>query len=423
MDLISELPEALLLNILSLLPAQDVASTMFLSKRWRFLWTSVPRLEYDDSYQGTEYRKFSRFVDRFLFLHESPVIETLHFKLGKTCGGEDIRVWIRAADKCCVRELIFEIDASSNDSPPIVLPSSLYTRCIMLVTLKLNKVILEDTSSSIAFPSLKTLSLVSVEYPGDEFVSSLLSSCHVLEDLHVEQCSSDNVTIFNVRVPSLKSLVLHALADDDDDDDEYGFVIDTPSLEWLDIVDYREGFCIIENGMPKIMTASFDVNYSHSGEIMRTITSVKRLDLCLSTSSKNAYPSGSVFCCLAHLKICTCQTEWLELLMCMLRYSPKLQSLRLKQYHEIEACNPRPCWTEPNSVPDCLVSSLEALEWVGYEGTEEEKEVVAFILRSAKCLERVTIYSSSKDPCKKLELVKELSFLPRCSSSCNFLFD
>ncbi|KAJ4870712.1 putative FBD-associated F-box protein [Raphanus sativus] len=391
MDLISELPEALLLNILSLLPAQDVASTMFLSKRWRFLWTSVPRLEYDDSYQGTEYRKFSRFVDRFLFLHESPVIETLHFKLGKTCGGEDIRVWIRAADKCCVRELIFEIDASSNDSPPIVLPSSLYTRCIMLVTLKLNKVILEDTSSSIAFPSLKTLSLVSVEYPGDEFVSSLLSSCHVLEDLHVEQCSSDNVTIFNVRVPSLKN--------------------------------YREGFCIIENGMPKIMTASFDVNYSHSGEIMRTITSVKRLDLCLSTSSKNAYPSGSVFCCLAHLKICTCQTEWLELLMCMLRYSPKLQSLRLKQYHEIEACNPRPCWTEPNSVPDCLVSSLEALEWVGYEGTEEEKEVVAFILRSAKCLERVTIYSSSKDPCKKLELVKELSFLPRCSSSCNFLFD
>lgn len=110
MDLISELPDELLLRILSLLPAQDVASMMLLSKRWRFLWTSVPRLEYDDSYQSIEYRRFSCFVDRFLFLHEAPVIETLHFKLGKTCGAEDIRVCIRAADKCCVRELILEID-------------------------------------------------------------------------------------------------------------------------------------------------------------------------------------------------------------------------------------------------------------------------------------------------------------------------
>ncbi|KAJ4867147.1 putative FBD-associated F-box protein [Raphanus sativus] len=267
MDLISELPEALLLRILSLLPAQDVASTMLLSKRWRFLFTSVPRLEYDDNYHSIEYGRFSRFVDRFLFLHEAPaiVIETLHFKLGKNCGAEDIRVCIRAADKCCVRELIFEIDGglASSESPPIVLPSSLYAGCRMLVTLKLSKVILEDVSSSISFPSLKTLSLLSVEYPGDEFVSRLLSSCHVLEVLHVEQCPSDNVTVFTVRVPSLKN---------------------TPSLEWLDIVDHREGFCIIENGMPKIMTARLDVIYSHSGETMRSITSVKRLDLCLLTS-------------------------------------------------------------------------------------------------------------------------------------------
>ncbi|KAF8100471.1 hypothetical protein N665_0224s0054, partial [Sinapis alba] len=247
-------------------------------------------------------------------------------------------------------------------------------------------------SSSISFPSLKTLSLLSVEYPGDEFVSSFLSSCHVLEDLHVEQCPSDNMTIFTVRVASLKSLVLHALDKRylHDDNDEDGFVIDTPSLEWLDIVDNRDGFCIIENGMPKIMTASF-----------------------------NEYPSGSVFSCLVHLKICTCDKEWLNLLMCMLRDSPKLKSLRLEECHLIEACDLRPCWNEPNSVPECLLSSLEVLEWVG---TEEEKEVVAFILRSASCLEKVTICSSSTDPCKKLEIITELLFVSRCSSTCNFIF-
>lgn len=93
----------------------------------------------------------------------------------------------------------------------------------------------------------------------------------------------------------------------------------------------------------------------------------------------------------------------------------------LSQCHILQAW--RPCWKEPNSVPECLLSSLEALEWVGYEGTEEEKEVVAFILRSANCLEKVSICSNSTDPCKKLELVKELLFLSRCSSTCNFIFD
>ncbi|KAG2243281.1 hypothetical protein Bca52824_094876 [Brassica carinata] len=87
----------------------------------------------------------------------------------------------------------------------------------------------------------------------------------------------------------------------------------------------------------------------------------------------------------------------------MLRYSPKLQSLTLKECHLVEACDPRPCWSEPNSVPECLLLSLEALEWVDYEGTEEAKEVVAFILRSARCLEKVTICSSSTDPCKLVQ--------------------
>lgn len=282
MDCISELPEALLLKILSLLPAQDVVATMVLSKRWQFLWMLVPKLAYDDSYQDAEYGRFSRFVDRSLFLHEAPLIETLRFKLGKTCGGEDIRVWVRAADKCCVRELIFEIDFSSSESPPPTLPRSLYTGCRTLVNLSLSNVVLADVSSSVSFPSLKTLSLVSVKYAGgDEFVNKLLSSCPVLEGLEVEQSAYDNVVIFTVRVPSLKSLVLQTSPERDPDDEE-GFVIDAPSLERLDIVDYSGEFCIIANDMPKLLTARVDVLYSHFGNIFGSIASVKHLDLCLS---------------------------------------------------------------------------------------------------------------------------------------------
>ncbi|CAA7048003.1 unnamed protein product [Microthlaspi erraticum] len=217
MDWISELPEALLLRILSSLPAKDVVATMVLSKRWQFLWTLVPRLVYDDSYKFIEFVTFSRFVDRSLILHEAPLLETLHFKLSRIFGADDVRVWIKSAENRRVRELIIEIDKSSRKNPAI-LRRSLYNGCRVLVTLKLNNAVFVNASSSpVSFPSLKTLSLVSVKYPGDEFVESLFSNCPVLEDLHVRRCGNDNVTIFTIKVPFLKRISLDQQADGNKD--------------------------------------------------------------------------------------------------------------------------------------------------------------------------------------------------------------
>ncbi|XP_010461060.1 PREDICTED: probable FBD-associated F-box protein At1g32375 [Camelina sativa] len=414
MDRLSQLPEALLLRIMSLLPAKDVVATMVLSKQWQLLWMLVPKLVYDDSYQDIEYGRFSRFVDRSLTLHEAPVLDTLHLKLGKTsCGSGDIRVWIKAVDKRCLRELIVEFD-SNNSS--VVLPVSLYTCCRMLVTLKLNNAVLVDVTSSFSFPSLKNLSLVSMKYPGDELIKTFLSSCPVLEDLVVKRCLDDNVTIFNVRVSSLKFLVLHNKGDPDS-----GFVIDTPSLECLDIFDNSGEFCVIENDMTKIVKADVCFDNANAQQLLGSISSVKRLYLCV-PFSKDAYPVGSVFHCLVSLTLCTCETEWLNLLMCMLRDSPKLRALKLIQDHSFRS-ESRPCWNEPSAVPECLLTSLETLEWVKYEGKEEEKELAAFILRNGNCLKRVTISSKSTDLKEKYEILKELSLLSRRSPTCQIAFN
>lgn len=364
MDKLSQLPEALLVRILSLLSAKDVVSTMVLSKRWQFLWMLVPKLIYDDSYQAIEYGSFSRFVDRSFTLHDAQVLDTLHFKLGKTsCGTGDIRVWIKTAEKSCLRELIIEIDKSNSDNSSVVLPRSLYTCCRMLVTLKLNNAVLVDATSSFSFPSLKTLSLVSMKFPGDELIKMLLSNCPVLEDLVVKRCPYDNVTTFTVRVSSLKCLVLHEteLASINAD---CGFVIDTPSLECLDIEDGRGGFCVIENNMTKVVKANVCNSYVHTQQLMGSISSVKRLYVCIPSSKvicfyssviyiyywflcdqityvvslmQDAYPVGSVFHCLVRLTICTCETEWLNLLMCVLRDSPKLRELKL-----VKVCRSKP---------------------------------------------------------------------------------
>ncbi|XP_057773777.1 putative F-box protein At2g39415 [Salvia miltiorrhiza] len=49
LDRLSELPDSLILSILSLLSStRDVVRTTILSKRWKDLWTTVPCLEFED---------------------------------------------------------------------------------------------------------------------------------------------------------------------------------------------------------------------------------------------------------------------------------------------------------------------------------------------------------------------------------------
>uniref|UniRef100_A0A1J3CG84 FBD-associated F-box protein n=1 Tax=Noccaea caerulescens TaxID=107243 RepID=A0A1J3CG84_NOCCA len=69
MDRMSLLPDDFLLHILSLLPTKDVLSTSLLSKRWRYLWKLVAKLEYIEINDNTDHGRFVRFVDRSLFLN------------------------------------------------------------------------------------------------------------------------------------------------------------------------------------------------------------------------------------------------------------------------------------------------------------------------------------------------------------------
>lgn len=95
----------------------------------------------------------------------------------------------------------------------------------------------------------------------------------------------------------------------------------------------------------------------------------------------------------------------------------------LYQYHGFQAHEPSPCWIKPSSIPECLSSSFETLEWEAYEGTEEEKELVGYILRNGSCLKKVTVSSKSTDRDKKLEMIKELTLSIRSSPTCQLVFD
>ena len=70
-DRISTLPDSILLRILSSLLTKDAIKTGVLSKRWAYLWTSVPSLRFTDtSFKNTDV--LATAVDESLLLHRAP---------------------------------------------------------------------------------------------------------------------------------------------------------------------------------------------------------------------------------------------------------------------------------------------------------------------------------------------------------------
>ncbi|XP_026450854.1 F-box/FBD/LRR-repeat protein At5g56420-like [Papaver somniferum] len=90
------LPDDVLVRILSLVPTEQAFLTSLLSKRWKFLWTSIPVLDFDYGRFSETFddialddddqkRRFLDFVQHVLFLHELEPLENLRlaFEISK----------------------------------------------------------------------------------------------------------------------------------------------------------------------------------------------------------------------------------------------------------------------------------------------------------------------------------------------------
>uniref|UniRef100_M4FFI3 F-box domain-containing protein n=1 Tax=Brassica campestris TaxID=3711 RepID=M4FFI3_BRACM len=384
MDRISNLSDDLLLKIFSYLPTKYVVTTTLLSKRWKSVWTMVPRFDFDDGFEldPSRYETFTNHVGRTMSLRTSPVLESLRFDVGPCCSTQDMVTWIRTGMVQGVRELeIFHTEEHLKEHRPIKLPKSLYTY-EKLEVLKLTYSIGLDVPVDVWFPSLKTLHLISVKYETKDCHSRLLSGCPVLEELVLDKSlNSHSLRTFYVEMPSLQRLSVVDVCEEPN----YGLdglhmtVINAPSLKYLNFVDYHDDVCLCEN-MPEVVVANVKVVYNSPEKLLGSIPSVKRLCLCLPSSLCNELP---------------CTTKSI-----------------------------RGHWKGPSSVPECLMSHLHTFKWKNYNTKDEEKKIVAYILNHARQLKIVGIsgsrYYSKEERLKKLN---ELVSLPRASSSCQLLMD
>ncbi|KAJ0261561.1 putative FBD-associated F-box protein [Hirschfeldia incana] len=172
--------------------------------------------------------------------------------------------------------------------------------------------------------------------------------------------------------------------------------------------------------MPEVTEANIQVICDQSENFIGSLTSIRHLSLCC-LSSETPYPSGTTFPYLEHLELCTCSAGWANLLVCLLKDSPRLQYLKLKSQHPAHYNDPMLLWKEPTVVPECLTMHLEIMEWRQYEGTEPERNLAAYILANATCLKMATFLTRCRN--KHHRMLRKLKKLKRISQTCQLLFD
>ncbi|KAI4355499.1 hypothetical protein L6164_004265 [Bauhinia variegata] len=159
-DRLSDLPDCLLHHILSFMETKVAIRTCVLSNRWRYLWTSIPCLNFS-SKSFTRLTDFKKFVLWVLSHRDSAHVKVLFYsrfgvdyatdqslltkviEYAVSHGAEDIRINLRA---------------KSSGSPPIEIPFSIFT-CQSLKVLELKDCCVTNGSTPFCFKSLEMLHL------------------------------------------------------------------------------------------------------------------------------------------------------------------------------------------------------------------------------------------------------------------------
>ncbi|KAJ0837882.1 putative F-box domain, leucine-rich repeat domain superfamily, F-box-like domain superfamily [Helianthus annuus] len=182
--IISSMPDNVVTNILDRLPLQDAVRTSILSRNWRFKWTMLSQLVFDDNFYEyllkVEGRvTYKRIINRLL-LHLKGVIRkfVLHTDDGRRyLDDEDIDQWIFFLSRQGIKDLTI----CNDDGPLLNLPAHLFS-CLELRHLKLDSCYFDLPASFHGFPNLLSLELHNVQIESGEVIE-FFSQCPALTNL------------------------------------------------------------------------------------------------------------------------------------------------------------------------------------------------------------------------------------------------
>ncbi|KAL7598088.1 hypothetical protein Lser_V15G23345 [Lactuca serriola] len=208
-DLISNMPDSILLLILSLLSStEEVIRSSILSRRWRYLWTSIPSLDLFSRFHREDKFKKDEFKD-FVFwvlANRSVDLDCLHLGCFDHYTLSTVRRWIHMAVTRNVKQLQLMFYPEDEDGD-VEIPHCLVT-CGSLEILGLNVSYRSLRLPNITgFQALRHLRLTYVDLSIDsDLVKGFLESFPLLEGLIFISCFLNERGLLYISCSKLKIL-------------------------------------------------------------------------------------------------------------------------------------------------------------------------------------------------------------------------
>ncbi|KAL8131299.1 putative F-box protein At1g49610 [Apium graveolens] len=471
-DRLSNLPDSILLHILSFLPMKDAVKTVLL-RRFGNLWTYLQTLNFDGrsylNYQRSCHGKwFTVFVPQALLRHECPAIIKFSLKFGsylyfsptgfKPPKGKKalepnlastIDSWIHFALRKKVKILDLGILAHGSSSTRFDydLPHAVF-RSDFIIEMSLVNISLRQPEQ-VHLKALKNLSLTTIMLD-DKMMEGILSGCPSLESLSLIQCYGlHKLNCTSARLTKLMIVV----------GNDFSWVeISGPNLMSLNISGLH-GQVNLRN-VSSVVEASLDIchDYCNIGSLLEglhqasTFTITSWCILMLITSDKDSIPCPSST--RKHLVLKTQITKrHLPGIARLLQSSPQLETLTIQIGDGTSPFHPEDslrvgisefsrwdCWNDENwlnaseigvehffetEIPfGCLKNHLRTVRISGASVSNSSLlHLVKFFLEKSLVLERMEISVRKLYPCsytwhtELAELSKMLSTWRKASPS------
>ncbi|KAG4166556.1 hypothetical protein ERO13_A13G140020v2 [Gossypium hirsutum] len=189
-DRLSELPDNVILHIMSSLPMKEAVRTCLLSTRWKDLFTSISNIELDGVLRKRRAlrNRFMEFVDGFLSLRKDISVDRFRLCYGPGIDHPKINEWILYAVRHGVRELELIFQSGTFETRHFTDLEFWVFTCKTLLTLRLFNLpsLVLTIPTHCCLPNLKGLHLTFLKFSDDESIRRLHSSCNSLEELLVQ---------------------------------------------------------------------------------------------------------------------------------------------------------------------------------------------------------------------------------------------
>ncbi|MED6168718.1 hypothetical protein PIB30_014183 [Stylosanthes scabra] len=213
---ICDLPDPVLVLIISSLPTKEVVRTSLLSKRWRHLWKDISEIDLKEGgYE--EIQLFRAFVSKLLVVFDCSNLTKFTFSCNVRENATKVNEWLCGFINPGIEELILDLKMIEK---PLVFPHHLFTFA-RLTKFHLNMDQILNLPSSILLPSLRSLSLKKIIFPDSSSAHRLFSGCPSLEVLTLVYCNWMNVKAITISSRLLQNVVIRDCKYDDDEEDDY----------------------------------------------------------------------------------------------------------------------------------------------------------------------------------------------------------